>query len=69
MSDDLPDFSSKAKSHKKKDPKDVSIGNYTDKDLDIWADLIKRKICTYEGIASVYQVSVGTLHKRLVHLL
>ena len=60
----LPQFGGTATPHHKKKPEELTIGRYSDKDLDIWADLIKSGICTYEGIANVYQVSVGSLHKR-----
>ena len=61
----LPKFKETLPSHKKKNADDLQIGQYSDQDLDVWAELIKAKVCTYEGISRVYNVSVGSLHKRL----
>ena len=55
----------KKEPHRKKNKEDLKIGKYSAEDLDIWAELIQSGVCTYEGIASVYSVSVGALHNRL----
>ena len=60
----LPGFKEQKISHKKKAPEDLVNGNYTDDDLDKWAAMIQSGRCTYEGVASVFPVSVGTLHRR-----
>ena len=64
--DSLPKFTDRLPSHKKKETSKLCVGLYSDENLDTWAELIKAGVCTYEGIASVYQVSIGSLYKRYV---